>query len=66
MTVKELRELSIKELDERIAELHQKQFDLSRKAAVGTLETPTELRVVRKDIARAETVKREKELQINK
>lgn len=66
MTVKELRELTIAELNQRIAELHQKQFELAQKAAVGTLETPNELHNVRKDIARAETVKREKELQIKR
>jgi large subunit ribosomal protein L29 len=64
MEIKELRELSPKELDEKIAELRQKQFELSRKKAVGQLEHPDEVKIVRKDIAKAETVKRERELQI--
>ncbi len=65
MTIKELRALSPKELDEKIAELKQHQFELRRQAAVGQLEHPDDLHFVRKDIAKAETVKRERELQIN-
>ena len=64
MELKELRALSPKELDEKIAELRQKQFELSRQKAVGQLEHPDEIRLVRKDIAKAATVKRERELQI--
>ena len=59
MEIKELRSLSEKELIEKI-----KQFDLARKQAVGQLETPYEIKRVRKDLAKALTVKREKELQI--
>ena len=64
MEIKELRSLSEKELIEKINELHQKQFDLARKQAVGQLETPYEIKRVRKDLAKALTVKREKVLQI--
>ncbi|MCR4562751.1 MAG: 50S ribosomal protein L29 [Bacilli bacterium] len=62
MDNKELRALSPKELDERLAELRQKLFDLNRKKAVGSLENPLEVKGVRKEIARAETIKREREL----
>ena len=64
MDIKEFRELSPKELGEKIAEFRQKQFELSRQKAVGQLEHPDEIKLVRKDIAKAETVKRERELQI--
>jgi large subunit ribosomal protein L29 len=64
MEIKEIRALSPKELDAKIAELHQKLFELSREKAVGQLEHPDEVRGIRKDIAKAETVKRERELQI--
>jgi ribosomal protein L29 len=40
MEIKELRELSPKDLDAKIAELRQKQFELSRQKAVGQLEHP--------------------------
>ncbi len=64
MDIKEFRALSPKELDEKLASLRQRQFELSRKRAVGALEHPDEIAYVRKDIAKAETVKRERELQI--
>lgn len=64
MDIKEFRALTPKELDEKIAALRARQFELNRKRAVGSLEHPDEIRTVRKDIAKAETVKRERELQI--
>jgi large subunit ribosomal protein L29 len=64
MEIKELRELSPKDLDAKIAELRQKQFELSREKAVGQLEHPDQIKIIRKDLAKAETVKRERELQI--
>ena len=65
MDIKEFRDLSPKELDEKLASLHQKQFELSRQKAVGQIEHPDELHHVRKDIAKAETVKRERVLNLN-
>ena len=66
MEVKEFRELSVKELDEKLYDLRAQLFELRRKTAVGQLEHGEEIRAVRKDIAKAETVKREKELNITK
>jgi large subunit ribosomal protein L29 len=65
MEIKEFRDLSPKELDAKIAELSQQLFELRRKKAVGQLEHAEQLHTVRKDIAKAKTVKRERELQIN-
>lgn len=64
MEIKEFRAMEAKELDEKIAALRAQLFELRRKKAVGQLEHGEEIRVVRKDIAKAETVKRERELQI--
>jgi large subunit ribosomal protein L29 len=64
MEIKEFRELSPKDLDAKIAEFRQKQFELSRQKAVGQLEHPDQIKSIRKDFAKAETVKRERELQI--
>ena len=66
MEVKEFRELSVKELDEKLYDLRAQLFELRRKKAVGQLEHGEEIRAVRKDIAKAETVKSEKELNITK
>ena len=63
MKVNELRELSPAELDSKIAELKQKLFELNRKKAVGQLERGEDVKDTRLDIAKALTVKRERELQ---
>lgn len=66
MEIKEFRELSPEELNEKIYELRTTLFELRRKKAVGQLEHGEEVKRVRKDIAKAETVKRERELNLNK
>ena len=66
MEIKDIRALTPEELDAKIYELKQKLFELRRKKAVGNLENGNEVRTVRKDLAKAETVKRERALGINK
>ena len=64
MKVKELRELTNEELNNKIYSLKEEFFNLRRKKAVGQLEHGEEVRRVRKDIARAYMVQRERELGI--
>ena len=64
MKVKEFREMSNEELNEKVYLLKEELFNLRRKKAVGQLEHGEEVRRVRKDIARALMVKRERELGI--
>lgn len=64
MHIKEIRELTPEELDAHIATLRQKSFELNRKRAVGQLENGNEITTTRKELAKALTVKRERELQI--
>ena len=66
MEVKEFRELSPEELDQKIYDLRANLFELRRKKAVGNLERGEQIRIVRKDLAKAETVKRQIELNIAK
>jgi large subunit ribosomal protein L29 len=66
MEVKEFRELSPEELDQKIYDLRASLFELRRKKAVGQLEHGEEIARVRKDIAKAETVKRERQLNLSK
>lgn len=66
MEIKEIRELTAAELDEKIYQLKAELFELRRKKAVGQLERGEQMRSVRKDLAKAETVKRERELQLKK
>ena len=62
MTIKEYRELTPAELEQKIYDLKQELFELRRKKAVGSLEHGEQVRIVRKQLAWAETVKRELEL----
>ena len=66
MVIKEIRALSGEELNEKIYELKSQLFELRRKKAVGNLEHGEQIHVLRKDLAKAETVKRERELHIEK
>ncbi|ABC81709.1 ribosomal protein L29 [Anaeromyxobacter sp. K] len=61
-TVKELRELSVQELEARAAELKQTLFDLKSKANTGVLDSTADLSKTKRDIARCLTVAREKAL----
>jgi len=62
MKVAEFREMSPEELNEKIYALKEELFNLRRRKAVGQLEHGEEVRRVRKDIARAYMVQREREL----
>lgn len=66
MEVKEFRELTSEELAKKIYELKEELFELRREKAVGQLEHGEMVRNVRKDLAKAETVKRQRELDIAK
>ncbi|HUQ21077.1 MAG TPA: 50S ribosomal protein L29 [Gemmatimonadaceae bacterium] len=60
MLSKDIREMSEGDIRMRIAELEEERFRLKFRAGTETLEDPLRLRVIRKDIARLNTVLREK------
>lgn len=62
MKISEVRELSSEELNAKIYSLKEELFNLRRKKAVGQLEQLSEIKRVRKDIARVYTVIKEREL----
>lgn len=64
MKINEFREMSNDELAQKVYDLKEQLFNLRRKKAVGQLEHGEEVRRVRKDIARASLVRRERELGI--
>ncbi len=66
MEIKDIRALSGEELNDKIYELKSQMFELRRKKAVGNLEHGEQIRVLRKDLAKMETVKHERELHIEK
>ena len=62
MKVQEFRDMTSEELNQKIYSLKEELFNLRRRKAVGQLEHGEEVRRVRKDIARAYMVQREREL----
>ena len=66
MKATEIRELSDKELQEKLNDLKAELFNLRFQHAINQLDNPTRLKMVRKDIARIKTVQREDELKAAK
>ncbi|MCL6627059.1 50S ribosomal protein L29 [Alicyclobacillus shizuokensis] len=64
MKASELRNLSTEEIESKVNELKDELFNLRFQLATGQLENPMRIRQVRKDIARAKTVLKERELGI--
>ena len=62
MKTKELRELSVEQLNEKIFELKKDLFNLRLAHATNQLDNPTKIADVKRDIARIKTVLREREL----
>ena len=62
MNAKEIREKSLPELNEELAKLKEKLFNLRFQLAINQLDNPTRIGAVKKDIARIKTVIREIEL----
>ncbi len=60
MTSTELRDLSVEELEAKSRELRGELFNVKIKKSTGQLENTAKLRTLRRNIARAETVLREK------
>jgi len=57
---RELRDLSAEELQTKTGELRKELFNLRVQQAMGQIENPMRLRILRKDIAKAKTVQKEK------
>ena len=57
----ELRAMTSEELEEKVAELKEKLFNLRFQKATGELDNTAEIKKTKKDIARAKTIQRETE-----
>lgn len=64
MKAKDLRDLSSTEIERKIAGYKEELFNLRFQHATGQLENKMRIRDVRRDIARAKTILRERELGI--
>ncbi len=64
MKAKELRDMTDEELNKKIADSKDELFKLRFRLATGQLDNPMRIREVRRSIARAKTVQRQRELGI--
>ena len=62
MKASEIREMSADELNAKLIDLKAELFNLRFQHAVNQLENPVRIKAVKKDIARVNTLLREREL----
>ena len=62
MKVNELRQLTSEDLTKKITESKKELLDLRFKQSTGSLEKPSKIHELRKDVARMKTILREREL----
>jgi large subunit ribosomal protein L29 len=62
MKANKLRDMSVKELEQKLNELKGELFNLRFQMATGQLENPMRVRDVKKSIARIKTILKENEL----
>ncbi|MCQ2452109.1 MAG: 50S ribosomal protein L29 [Oscillospiraceae bacterium] len=63
MKANEVRKMSVAELEAKLVELKKDLFFLRMQHATNQLENPVKISLVKKDIARVETIIREKQLE---
>ena len=61
MKPNEIREMSVEDLKVKIEELTRERFNLRFRSATESIENPMRFRGLRRDIARLQTILREKE-----
>ena len=62
MKANEIREMTVEELTNKLADLKKDLFNLRLQHATNQLDNPMQITVVKRDIARVNTVLREREL----
>lgn len=62
MEIKELRKLSSEDLKKRITEKKEELFTKRMQASSGMLEKPSDIKALRKEIARMKTILNEREM----
>ena len=63
MKANEVRKMSTSELEEKLSDLKKDLFFLRMQHATNQLDNPVKISLVRKDIARVQTIIREKQIE---
>ena len=66
MAIKDFKELTLKELNDKLVDLKDELFKLRFQLAINQLENPMRITAVKKDIARIKTIIRENEINDSK
>ena len=66
MKAQEIRDLSEKERQNRVADLGQEIFNLRFQLATGKIENPSRLKSLRRDVAKIKTIQQEAKIDLPK
>ena len=64
MKVKELKEMTIEELDQQLVDIRKEQFNLKLQQVSGQLENPARMKDLRRTVARIKCIKNEKTAEV--
>ena len=64
MKIADVRDLSLDDLNAKIAELKEEQFRLRFRSATESIENPMRFREIRRDIARINTILKERSAKV--
>jgi large subunit ribosomal protein L29 len=60
MNVKEIKELTMEELDQQLQDIKKEQFNLKLQQVSGQLENPARVKELRRTVARIQTIQNQK------
>lgn len=63
MKVKELKELTVEELDQQLGDIKKEQFNLKLQKISGQLENPARIKELRRTVARIKTIQNTKKVE---
>ena len=63
MKVKDLKEMTMEELDQQLEEIKKEQFNLKLQQVSGQLENPSRIKELRRSVARIRTLQQQKKVE---
>ncbi len=63
MKVKQLKEMTVEELDQQMSEIKKEQFNLKLQQVSGQLENPARIKELRRSVARIKTIRNQKKVE---
>lgn len=63
MKVKDLKEMTMDELEQQLADIKKEQFNLKVQHVAGQLENPARIKELRRSVARIKTIQKAKKVE---